>query len=579
MPGELVQEQRERHVQADGEDSSPTDLIRSMALSSAELWHDVLKRLSEVQEGQRVLARAVAELGALVQTTLLEPGAARVLAAAPTAELASGATPVTDSNETAAETGSNETVAAEPEAEPVTAPERRRGRRWRRRHQSDVAESSASEIVDAETELAAEVELAAEALAEVELAVEHLAEVEPTTEPLAEVELAVEPLAEVELAAEDAAGEAATPEEEPRRGRRWRRRHRRAEGAESSASEIVDTETALAADGQSGEQGVAAVVEVAQVADIESDDAAEAAPEPKRRRGRRWRRRHQAETDENPTADAFDGATADDSAVEYDDYDEPTGEVPVFEFAEAPPPPPPLPAPPWVGAEGVDASPDAEVPVSPVGEIPGSADPSAPQPFVYEPARPQPAAAAEVAPQPIAYVPAESADAPFELDPPQPAGLHVPAGETPASPGATQGVPQPIVYIPSTAETVVLRGEPAVQFQAVPAPPFGQATPLPVVEQETPLPAVEQVAPAFEAAPHRAVEEAQLQPAPLESSDDKQFLRPARPASEVVELATEVLGTSLPPAAVDDQVGQPLELVISEDVTLLSKRRRRRRRH
>ncbi len=37
-----------------------------MALSSAELWHDVLVRLSEVQEGQVVIAHAIADLGSVV---------------------------------------------------------------------------------------------------------------------------------------------------------------------------------------------------------------------------------------------------------------------------------------------------------------------------------------------------------------------------------------------------------------------------------------------------------------------------------------------------------------------------------
>ena len=43
-----------------------TEIIRSMALSSAELWHDVLQRLAEVQEGQILIAQAVAQLGAVV---------------------------------------------------------------------------------------------------------------------------------------------------------------------------------------------------------------------------------------------------------------------------------------------------------------------------------------------------------------------------------------------------------------------------------------------------------------------------------------------------------------------------------
>jgi len=48
----------------------PTDLIRSVALSSAELWNDVLQRLGELQDSQVLLAQAVSELGSLVHSSL-----------------------------------------------------------------------------------------------------------------------------------------------------------------------------------------------------------------------------------------------------------------------------------------------------------------------------------------------------------------------------------------------------------------------------------------------------------------------------------------------------------------------------
>ncbi|MHB8680571.1 MAG: hypothetical protein ACYDA2_00540 [Acidimicrobiales bacterium] len=51
-----------------------TDLIRSMAISSAELWNDVLQRLAELQESQLVLAQAVADLGAVVRESLPAAG-------------------------------------------------------------------------------------------------------------------------------------------------------------------------------------------------------------------------------------------------------------------------------------------------------------------------------------------------------------------------------------------------------------------------------------------------------------------------------------------------------------------------
>ncbi|MGA2519739.1 MAG: hypothetical protein ABSG81_02845 [Acidimicrobiales bacterium] len=47
-----------------------TDLIRSMALSSAELWHEILERLREVQESQVRLAGAIETLGTMVRDAL-----------------------------------------------------------------------------------------------------------------------------------------------------------------------------------------------------------------------------------------------------------------------------------------------------------------------------------------------------------------------------------------------------------------------------------------------------------------------------------------------------------------------------
>ena len=51
--------------QPEGTGSNP-DLVRSAALSSADLWHEILERLNEVQEGQLQLARAIESLGMIV---------------------------------------------------------------------------------------------------------------------------------------------------------------------------------------------------------------------------------------------------------------------------------------------------------------------------------------------------------------------------------------------------------------------------------------------------------------------------------------------------------------------------------
>ena len=48
------------------EAESNTGLVHSAALSSADLWHEILGRLNEVQEGQLKLARAIESLGMIV---------------------------------------------------------------------------------------------------------------------------------------------------------------------------------------------------------------------------------------------------------------------------------------------------------------------------------------------------------------------------------------------------------------------------------------------------------------------------------------------------------------------------------
>jgi hypothetical protein len=85
--------------------SAPTDLIRSMAVSSAELWNDVLQRLAELQHTQAQLAKAVAELGGMVRDALpagaaVPEGLRSVLDASPVgATLALPAGPVAELEE------------------------------------------------------------------------------------------------------------------------------------------------------------------------------------------------------------------------------------------------------------------------------------------------------------------------------------------------------------------------------------------------------------------------------------------------------------------------------------------------
>ncbi len=80
--------------QPTGDQPSSSELVRSMALSSAELWHELLERLTEVQQSQAALARAIEELGTIVRGALssvgvpagpaVEPGSVAPLAPAPT---------------------------------------------------------------------------------------------------------------------------------------------------------------------------------------------------------------------------------------------------------------------------------------------------------------------------------------------------------------------------------------------------------------------------------------------------------------------------------------------------------------
>jgi hypothetical protein len=63
-----------------GQPPADVDLVRTMALSSAELWHEILERLREVQESQVRLAGAIETLGEMVRDALV-PDAQPVLGA------------------------------------------------------------------------------------------------------------------------------------------------------------------------------------------------------------------------------------------------------------------------------------------------------------------------------------------------------------------------------------------------------------------------------------------------------------------------------------------------------------------
>lgn len=67
------------------ESDSKTGLVRSTAPSSADLWHEILGRLNEVQEGQLRLARAIESLGMIVCDALAVNPQAALAGRQPTA--------------------------------------------------------------------------------------------------------------------------------------------------------------------------------------------------------------------------------------------------------------------------------------------------------------------------------------------------------------------------------------------------------------------------------------------------------------------------------------------------------------
>ncbi|HXW33244.1 MAG TPA: hypothetical protein VEJ87_01615, partial [Acidimicrobiales bacterium] len=68
---------------------SNAELVRTMALSSAELWHELLQRLTEVQQSQIALARSIEELGGIVRHALSGDNTPAIEGAA-TAQLGAG---------------------------------------------------------------------------------------------------------------------------------------------------------------------------------------------------------------------------------------------------------------------------------------------------------------------------------------------------------------------------------------------------------------------------------------------------------------------------------------------------------
>lgn len=144
---------------------SPTEMIRSMALSSAELWHDTLQRLAEMQEGQILIAQALADLGAVVgelATRLdllpLAGSHAALDAGAPepaALEAGTDALPELEAADPAGVTDAPEGLDTEDTEPPEHSAKRRRFRLRRRRSEEDGGDTAADdgELSDVESEV------------------------------------------------------------------------------------------------------------------------------------------------------------------------------------------------------------------------------------------------------------------------------------------------------------------------------------------------------------------------------------------------------------------------------------------
>ena len=274
MPGELVHEQFENRTNGQSA-AAPIEPAHSRALSAPELWHDMLQRLTQLEANQRVLTRAVAELGAIVQNSLLERAATPTLTVPPAKAL----------NEAPAELAgpSEDATRDEEERRP-----KHRGLHLRRYHDDDEIA-----VADPVTETAAEAQVVTEPAVVPEGAVVLEAAV------VGEAALGAPTHAEAaSLHAGEAVVEETSHEEDggkaPRRSRRLSRRRRRQEQAtlESPPEEAYAQFAASPAPAvfEPSPAPLASTPEALHV--IEAPQPVEEREPSKSRRGKR-RRRHQ----------------------------------------------------------------------------------------------------------------------------------------------------------------------------------------------------------------------------------------------------------------------------------------------
>ena len=497
--GQSVHTQLEAAPERSGAAGDTTDMIRSMALSSAELWHDVLQRLAELQESQVILARAIADLGAMVQESLASPRAAAIATGA-LDELPAGSAPG---------------VSAEP-ATDVRAP------RPDLEHSTDDLGHDLGHDFSSPTGAPAEPDTA------------DLEEVAPVG--LVDVEeSAADDLVDVGQSPDLHTGGSAEhdPQVSSRRRFHFRRRPR-------PAAEAVD---AVAAEPADVEEGAAAEAGPTQGAGSIVDEDWPPLPPP-------------------PLDEAWEPVAE----------QAPLRTPPPFEAVTAPPPP--------LAAVATDALQPSIVPTTSAAAEPSlepaMADTEVPAGPLAAPPAPYAVMEPPAPPAPYSVMEPPAPPAPYSvMEPPAPpAPYSVMEPAAPLEPYSVMEPPAPapaaIVYVPARAET------------AAPAPPAEAVAPIVLDGATAPEVANAGIAgaeigfPPLPPPPPAA--DAGSEPEMVAGAADEPVLAAAGagPSRSSASLATEILAST--PAAVPVEGGpdRPDVLMVSEDLTLVSKSRKRR---
>lgn len=552
-----------------------TEIIRSMALSSAELWHDVLQRLAEVQEGQILIAQAVAQLGAVVADLSAKVDLPAELAALASQGQAALGAPVQGALGPAV----GDEVALPPsplssDQEPAEVSRRRFFR-----HGKATVAAEDDPVID-EAHLVSGEPIAEETVSDedtVDEAVEDLVpvadEADVTVDDESPVEVGSEPDDESEPSAvAEPISDAVDVATEPRRHRFHLRRHH--ESVDETPADGAPVADEMVVADELGNADEAVAVEEAPVLD-EVDEAEPAREvwtppeiddmpaEPKR--GHFHLRRHRAATVQEPAQKPpkepkekrAKGRRAK-RAAELAADDLMTSPMAEPEVAEAPDldsvplPPPPLVTPP-APVPSVTPPPPVPAPVVSETSVPLFADPADRDGRLSVVAQlTQLDDAAHAAPESPVLV----------ADPAAPDSDDVDAAPTAPVESAGPPLPQALVYTPATAETA--RTEPTA------------ITLDPIVEHAEPVALTpEPVALTPEMPEHveTAVEAASDAGA---MSEEPVLAGVGAAVQSSASLATEILSSAPAPSEVGTAAEDPGPLVISPDVTLISKSRKRR---